>query len=95
MRDRLLGKPNKDVDSEPTTLFQRKWIVSWTHWVSEIAVGESFGIYNLKIFSIDATMRRKEKARGTGHRDFDVVVDQFAGTYSAACSCDFTINAFV
>ena len=55
-----------------------------------ISIGESFGIYNLKGYSIDIAMPRKEDNRGDGHKDFDICVDPFIGTYKAALRRDFT-----
>ena len=95
VRDQLLGKPNKDVDIEVHGIAPKELESVLDSLGERISVGESFGIYNLKGYSIDVAMPRKEKARGTGHKDFDVVVDPFAGTLSAAKRRDFTINAFM
>ena len=40
-------------------------------------------------------MPRRERKSGTGHRDFDVDVDPFIGTFEAARRRDFTINAMM
>jgi tRNA nucleotidyltransferase (CCA-adding enzyme) len=40
-------------------------------------------------------MPRRERATGTGHRDFDVDVDPFIGTREAARRRDFTINSMM
>jgi tRNA nucleotidyltransferase (CCA-adding enzyme) len=40
-------------------------------------------------------MPRREKATGRGHRDFEIEVDPFIGTYKAARRRDFTINALM
>ena len=95
VRDALLGKENKDVDIEihgisPETL--REILDSLGQ---RITIGESFGIYNLKGYSLDFAMPRKEEARGAGHRDFDIFVDPFIGTRGAACRRDFTVNALM
>jgi len=60
-----------------------------------ISMGASFGIHNIKGYSLDIAMPRKETARGVGHRDFDVFVDPFIGTEKAAERRDFTINAMM
>ncbi len=57
--------------------------------------GSSFGIYGLAGFGIDIAMPRKERATGSGHRDFEVFVDPFIGTKEAARRRDFTINAMM
>lgn len=95
VRDHLLGKPNKDVDIEVHGIAPKDLEDILDSLGERISVGESFGIYNLKGFSIDVAMPRKEKARGTGHKDFDIVVDPYVGTLSAARRRDFTINAFM
>ena len=101
VRDRLLGIDNKDVDIEvhgimPQTLH---------HILEEIgeplAFGQSFGIFSVRGYDIDIAMPRKERAVASengeprGHRDFDIEVDPFIGTYEAARRRDFTINALM
>ena len=54
-------------------------------------LGKSFGVFALKDEDIDIAMTRRERATGTGHRDFDVEVDPFIGTREAARRRDFTI----
>jgi len=95
VRDALLGRENKDVDIEvhgiaPEVLAQ---ILDWLG--QRIAIGESFGIFNLKGFDLDIAMPRKEAVRGRGHRDFDIFVDPFIGTEGAARRRDFTVNALM
>ena len=84
VRDHLLGKPSKDVDIEVHGIAPKDLEDILDSLGERISVGESFGIYNLKGFSIDVAMPRKEKARGTGHKDFVIVVDPYVGTLSAA-----------
>ena len=100
VRDRLLGIDNKDVDIEihgitPDTL---KQILSETG--EPLFYGQSFGIFSLSGYDIDIAMPRRERAQGDnglprGHRDFDIEVDPFIGTYEAARRRDFTINAMM
>ena len=95
VRDALLGSENKDIDMEvhgvsPTVLED-----ILKDFGEVITIGASFGIYNLKGYSLDIAMPRKETARGTGHRDFDVFVDPFIGTEKAALRRDFTVNALM
>ena len=95
VRDALLGKENKDVDIEVhgiTPHCLEEILDSLGH---RMAIGESFGIFGLKGYSLDIAMPRKEEARGLGHRDFDVFVDPFIGTEAAARRRDFTINALM
>ena len=95
VRDALLGIENKDIDMEvhgvsPTVLED-----ILKDFGEVITIGASFGIYHLKGYSLDIAMPRKETARGTGHRDFDVFVDPFIGTEKAALRRDFTVNALM
>ena len=95
VRDRLLGIDNKDVDVEvhgiePDLLFEilRRLGEPQTY-------GRSFGVFALKGEDIDIAMPRRERATGTGHRDFDVDVDPFIGTREAARRRDFTVNSMM
>ena len=95
VRDLIRGNPGKDVDIEihgvtPDTL---KNILSSLG--ERLEIGESFGIFGLKGYSLDIAMPRTETNRGRGHRDFDVFVDPHIGTEKAARRRDFTINALM
>ena len=95
VRDRLMGRENKDVDIEVHGIDP-----SVLHEILEklgkpIAMGASFGVYGLKGYEIDIAMPRKETATGRGHKDFDVFVDPYLGTEKAAIRRDFTINAMM
>ena len=95
VRDALLGIESKDIDIEvhgiaPSALEEILDIVG-----ERISMGESFGIYSVKGYSLDIAMPRKENVRGKGHRDFDVFVDPFIGTERAAMRRDFTVNAIM
>ncbi len=95
VRDKLLKKENKDIDIEihgiePQTLENILDSIG-----KRMNIGESFGIYGLKGYTVDIAMPRKEKQRGKGHRDFDVLVDSFIGTKKAAERRDFTVNALM
>lgn len=95
VRDRLLHIENKDIDIEvhgvlPDTL---KEILSSVGEVTQF--GESFGIFSVKGSGIDIAMPRCEKATGSGHRDFSILVDPFIGTEKAVKRRDFTVNALM
>jgi len=95
VRDALLGQENKDVDIEVhgiTPACLEEILDGLGH---RIAIGESFGIFNLKGYSLDIAMPRKEQLRGRGHKDFDILVDPFIGTQAAASRRDFTFNALM
>ena len=95
VRDRLMGVPNKDVDIEVhgVTPAQLEGILDSLG--QRMSMGESFGVYGLKGYSIDIAMPRKEAVRGKGHRDFDISVDPYIGTRGAAIRRDFTVNAMM
>ena len=95
VRDRLMGNEPKDIDIEVhgITPEQLKDILSEID--EPLSFGESFGIYSLKGQDLDVAMPRREHATGRGHRDFEVDVDPFIGTYKAALRRDFTINAMM
>lgn len=95
VRDAILGIESKDIDIEvhgiaPSVLEEILDSVG-----ERISMGESFGIYSVKGFSLDIAMPRKETVRGKGHRDFDVFVDPFIGTEKAAMRRDFTVNSIM
>ena len=95
VRDGLLGQENKDVDMEVHGISHDALAAILDSLGQRITIGESFGIFNLKGYSVDIAMPRKEAARGQGHRDFDIFVDPFIGIEGAARRRDFTINAMM
>lgn len=95
VRDSLMGVESKDVDMEVHGVSPDMLTDILSRFGEVISMGASFGIYNIKGYSLDIAMPRKETARGTGHRDFDVFVDPFIGTEKAAERRDFTINALM
>lgn len=95
VRDALLGRENKDVDIEVHGITPRCLSDILDSLGQRITIGESFGIFNLKGYSLDIAMPRKEELRGQGHRDFDIFVDPFIGTERAARRRDFTFNALM
>ena len=95
VRDHLLGVENKDVDIEvhgivPDALFEILKRVG-----EPLSFGKSFGVYGLKGEDIDIAMPRRERATGSGHKDFEIDVDPFIGTHEAARRRDFTINSLM
>ena len=95
VRDKLRHKDNKDIDIEVHGIYPYQLESILDSLGERISIGESFGIYNLKGYSIDIAMPRKEDNRGDGHKDFDICVDPFIGTYKAALRRDFTFNALL
>lgn len=95
VRDALLGIHSKDIDMEIHGITPDALERILDSLGQRIAVGESFGIFNLKGYGLDIAMPRKEALRGRGHKDFDILVDPFIGTEGAARRRDFTINALM
>ena len=95
VRDALRRESVKDLDVEVHGLKPAELEGILDQVGERIAVGESFGIYMLRGHDIDIAMPRREKARGRGHRDFDVFVDPDLGLREAARRRDFTINAMM
>ena len=95
VRDRLLGTDNKDIDIEVHGISPPQLEDILRSIGEPTAFGESFGVFGLKGCGIDIAMPRKEKARGRGHKDFDIFVDPFIGTEAAARRRDFTVNALM
>ncbi len=95
VRDLLFGQESKDIDIEVHGIPPAVLEEILDGLGQRLSIGESFGIYNLKGYSLDIAMPRKEALRGKGHKDFDIFVDPFAGTYQAALRRDFTVNAMM
>ena len=95
VRDALLQKETTDIDIEVHGIAHDDLAAILDSLGQRIAIGESFGIFNLKGYSLDIAMPRKEEARGQGHRDFAIFVDPFIGTEAAARRRDFTVNALM
>ena len=93
--DRLMGRETKDVDIEIHGVQPAGVAEALDSLGQRLTIGQSFGIFGLKGYSIDIAMPRREKLRGVGHRDFDVCVDPFIGTEQAAMRRDFTVNALM
>ena len=95
VRDALIGKENKDVDIEVHGISPSALEDILDSLGERMVMGESFGIFGLKGYSLDIAMPRKEEVRGQGHKDFDIFVDPFIGTEAAARRRDFTFNALM
>ncbi|MBQ6926989.1 MAG: HD domain-containing protein [Oscillospiraceae bacterium] len=95
VRDRLLGRDNKDIDIEvhgiPVETLER----ILDSLGERLTMGASFGIMGLRHYDLDIAMPRSETATGRGHKDFAVFVDPFLGPEKAARRRDFTMNAMM
>ena len=95
VRDLIQGDVGKDIDIEVHGLTPDQLKGLLDSLGQRLDIGESFGIFGLRGYSIDIAMPRKESCRGRGHRDFDVFVDPHIGTLGAAKRRDFTVNAMM
>lgn len=95
VRDLLLGNPGKDIDVEVHGITPDSLKEILSSLGQRLEIGESFGIFGLKGYSLDIAMPRTETNRGRGHKDFDIFVDPHIGTYKAAMRRDFTVNAMM
>lgn len=95
VRDALLNIHNKDIDIEVHGVSHETLSETLDSLGERITIGESFGVFNLKGYSLDIAMPRKEEARGQGHRDFAIFVDPHIGTEAAARRRDFTVNSLM
>ncbi len=95
VRDRLLGKENKDIDIEVHGITPEKLEKILDSLGKRIEFGKSFGVYGLTGYNIDIAMPRKEILTGSGHRDFKIDIDPFIGTEKAAMRRDFNVNAIM
>jgi tRNA nucleotidyltransferase (CCA-adding enzyme) len=91
VRDRLLDRPDKDVDVEVygVPADRLKSLLATLGPVN--AVGESFTVY--KVRDLDVSLPRTESKVGRGHRAFAVTGDPSLSPELAARRRDFTVNA--
>jgi tRNA nucleotidyltransferase (CCA-adding enzyme) len=91
VRDRLRGRPNKDVDIEVFGIPADR-LKSLLEAIGPVnTVGESFTVY--KVADVDVSLPRRESKIGRGHRAFTVSGDPSMSIDEAARRRDFTINA--
>lgn len=95
VRDKILGKENKDIDVEIFGLepIQLKSILSKYGEVNE--VGASFGVFMINGYDIDFALPRTEKQIGVKHTDFEISVDPFLSLEDASKRRDFTMNSLM
>ena len=95
VRDLISGTQGKDIDVEVHGVSPEELKGVLDRLGERMGIGESFGIFGLRGYSLDIAMPRKETCRGRGHRDFDIFVDPHIGTLGAAKRRDFTVNAMM
>ena len=91
VRDRLMGRPSKDVDIEVYGIPAPELRALLQAFGTVNTVGESFTVY--KVADIDVSLPRRESKVGRGHRGFEIAGDPFMTVEEAARRRDFTINA--
>jgi tRNA nucleotidyltransferase (CCA-adding enzyme) len=91
VRDKLLGRPNKDIDIEVYGIPAERLRELLAQLGSVNTVGESFTVY--KVQEVDVSLPRVESKIGRGHRAFAVTGDPNLDKTDAARRRDFTINA--
>ncbi|MGB2715852.1 MAG: HD domain-containing protein [Vicinamibacterales bacterium] len=91
VRDRLMGRPSKDVDIEVYNVDAQR-LRALLETIGRVnAVGESFTVY--KVNEVDVSLPRVESKVGRGHRAFAVTGDPRLSPAEAARRRDFTINS--
>jgi tRNA nucleotidyltransferase (CCA-adding enzyme) len=91
VRDRLIGRPSKDVDIEVFGLDAAPLRGLLERLGRVETIGESFTVY--KAGDIDVALPRRESKVGRGHRGFLVEGDPTMTVEEASRRRDFTINA--
>ena len=92
VRDKLLGRENKDVDVEVYGIPAERLRTLLASEFSRLnTVGESFTVY--KVEDVDVSLPRTESKIGRGHRAFAVHGDPELPPKEAARRRDFTLNA--
>lgn len=98
VRDKILGKENKDIDIEIHYITEEEFLDVCKSFDLDIKLcGQAFGVYKVVIDGqdIDFSFPRTEKLIGTKHTDFEIIVDPFIGEEKASMRRDFTINALM
>lgn len=90
-RDRLLGRPSKDLDIEVFGIPQDRLLALLQSLGKVVPAGQAFPVY--KLGDIDVALPRRESKTGRGHKGFTVEGDPSMPFADAARRRDFTINA--
>jgi tRNA nucleotidyltransferase (CCA-adding enzyme) len=91
VRDRLLGRPSKDLDIEVFGIEEAALPGLLARLGRVEAVGQAFAVY--KVNGIDVALPRRESKTGRGHKGFTVTGDPTMTPAEAARRRDFTVNA--
>jgi tRNA nucleotidyltransferase (CCA-adding enzyme) len=96
VRDRLLGRPSKDVDIEVFGVEEARLPELLSALGRVEPVGQSFPVYKvmgLAEHDVDVALPRRESKHGHGHKGFVVQGDPSMSVREAARRRDFTVNA--
>jgi tRNA nucleotidyltransferase (CCA-adding enzyme) len=96
VRDRLLGRPSKDIDLEVFGLTVERLLPVLERFGRVEPVGQSFPVYKVVPpggGDVDVALPRRESKKGRGHKGFEVQGDPTMTFEEAARRRDFTINA--
>lgn len=95
VRDKLMGRDNKDIDIEVHGLTAEQLLKILKEVGEPDTVGSSFGIYTLHHYDLDISLPRKDNSCERGKENISEQVDPFVGTEKAARRRDLTINALM
>lgn len=101
VRDKIINKiynkniEIKDIDVEIHGITIEKLKILLNKLGGYVEIGKSFGIFKLNGYDFDIALPRVETKKGLGHRDFDITVNPFLGTYNSSIRRDFTINSIM
>src|SRR5512139_4331738 len=87
VRDRLMGRPSKDIDLEVFGLPIERLQPLLARFGQVNTVGESFTVY--KVAGLDVALPRRESKAGRGDKGFQVTGDPTLGIADAARRRDF------
>ena len=90
-RDRILGRPSKDLDIEVFGIPQDQLLALLQSLGKVVPAGQAFPVY--KLGDVDVALPRRESKTGRGHKGFTVAGDPSMPFDEAARRRDFTINA--
>ncbi len=97
VRDRMLGRDQKDLDLLVARLPLAKILAALQPLGEVVTVGKSFGVIKFRPRGtekqFDIALPRKEVSTGVGHRDFEVDYDPNLPVEVDLSRRDFTINA--
>lgn len=95
VRDFVMGLSSKDLDVEVYGLSLQKLEEILSKFGVVDRIGKSFGVLKVHGVNADFSIPRRDSRVGTGHKGFDISVNQEMDVMDAARRRDLTINALV